>query len=126
MLSDVRNSTSRLPIYLAVFLSLTQNQSGLKVIILENSNNMQNSERVILVLTSKLLARRWRVCNSSSPEQFAKTSNEEAWRERTLEFLSNAHTIGGISELSFETVTSDYSVSSSSLITPASLELKYS
>ncbi|KIM39778.1 hypothetical protein M413DRAFT_446700 [Hebeloma cylindrosporum] len=61
------------------------------------------------VLTSKLLARRWRVCNSSSPEPFAKTSDEEAWREQTLELLSNVHTIGGISELSFETVTSDYS-----------------
>jgi predicted alternative tryptophan synthase beta-subunit len=63
------------------------------------------------VLTSKLLARRWRVCNPSLPQQFSEARDEEAWRERTLELLSNAHTIGGISELSFEKVTSDYSVS---------------
>ncbi|KDR76312.1 hypothetical protein GALMADRAFT_247681 [Galerina marginata CBS 339.88] len=61
------------------------------------------------VVNSKLLARRWRACNPTSPEPFAKTGDEDAWRERTLELLSKAHTIGGIAELSFEIVDSKYS-----------------
>ncbi|KAF8962773.1 hypothetical protein BDZ97DRAFT_2020814, partial [Flammula alnicola] len=56
------------------------------------------------VLNSKILARRWRACNPTSPEHFTKTGDEEAWRERSLELLSKAHTIGGIADLSFEVV----------------------
>lgn len=62
------------------------------------------------VLNDKLLARRWRLYNQRSPEQFRNSENEEHWRESIFELLSKAHTIGGFAELSFEVVGSKYSV----------------
>ncbi|CAA7267135.1 unnamed protein product [Cyclocybe aegerita] len=61
------------------------------------------------VLNSKQMARRWRTCNALSPGPFPKTGDEDTWREQTLELLSQAHTIGGFAELSFEIVDSTYS-----------------
>ncbi|KAF8199564.1 hypothetical protein BJ912DRAFT_1020162 [Pholiota molesta] len=61
------------------------------------------------VLNDKLLARRWRLSNQRSPEQFTNSENEDRWRESIFELLSEAHTIGGFAELSFEVVESKYS-----------------
>jgi hypothetical protein len=61
-------------------------------------------------LNDKLLARRWRLSNQRSPEQFTNSENEDRWRESIFELLSEAHTIGGFAELSFEVVESKYSV----------------
>ena len=56
------------------------------------------------------MARRWRDCNPSSPEPFDKSDDEDLWRDKTLELLSKAHTIGGIADFMLETVESNYSV----------------
>lgn len=63
------------------------------------------------VVNEKILARRWRACNTMSPEPFTDTAAEENWRERVLDLLSKAHTIGGISDPSLEVVESKHSVS---------------
>ncbi|PPQ67521.1 hypothetical protein CVT25_006062 [Psilocybe cyanescens] len=63
----------------------------------------------IPVLNSKHLARRWRTCNSQSPEPFEKIDDEDVWRERTLSLLSKGHTMGGMTEITFEGVESKYS-----------------
>ena len=57
------------------------------------------------------MARRWRDCNPASPEPFEKSDDEDLWRDKTLELLSKAHTIGGIADFTLETVESNYSVS---------------
>ncbi|KAJ7170607.1 hypothetical protein C8R43DRAFT_56586 [Mycena crocata] len=59
------------------------------------------------VLNSKQFARRWRACNPDSPE-FTQEEDEEEWRIFNLELLSKAHTLGGITELSFDCVESNY------------------
>jgi hypothetical protein len=56
------------------------------------------------------MARRWRDCNPASPEPFEKSDDEDLWRDKTLELLSKAHTIGGIADFTLETVESNYSV----------------
>ena len=56
------------------------------------------------------MARRWRDCNPASPKPFEKSDDEDLWRDNTLELLSKAHTIGGISDFILETVESNYSV----------------
>lgn len=61
-------------------------------------------------MNEKILARRWRACNPRSPELFANSVDEESWREKVLDLLSKAHTIGGIGDPSFEVVESKYSV----------------
>ncbi|KAJ7104220.1 hypothetical protein B0H15DRAFT_809014 [Mycena belliarum] len=60
------------------------------------------------VLNSKQFARRWRACNPDSPSDFAQEDDEEEWRLANLELLAKAHTLGGITELSFECVESNY------------------
>ncbi|RDB25908.1 hypothetical protein Hypma_006495 [Hypsizygus marmoreus] len=60
------------------------------------------------VLTSKQIARRWRDCNNGSPPPFAEAEAEDEWRTATLELLSKAHTLGGIADISFEVVESNY------------------
>lgn len=56
------------------------------------------------------MARRWRDCNPTSPEPFEKSDDEDFWRDKILELLSKAHTIGGIADFTLETVESNYSV----------------
>lgn len=56
------------------------------------------------------MARRWRDCNIASPEPFGKNDDEDLWRDKTLEILSKAHTIGGIVDFTLETGESNYSV----------------
>lgn len=56
------------------------------------------------------MARRWRDCNPASPEPFEESDDEDLWRDKTLELLSKAHTIGGIADFTLETVESRYSV----------------
>lgn len=63
-----------------------------------------------LVLSSQHLSRRWRSNNRLSPEPFMNAAEEDNWRIQILELLSKAHTLGGITELSFEIVESRYSV----------------
>ncbi|KAJ6619682.1 hypothetical protein B0H10DRAFT_2024428 [Mycena sp. CBHHK59/15] len=60
------------------------------------------------VLNSKQFARRWRSCNPTSTVEFAKEENEEEWRTVNLELLAKSHTLGGITELSFDCVESNY------------------
>jgi hypothetical protein len=62
------------------------------------------------------MARRWRDCNSASPETFEKSDDEDLWRDKTLDLLSKAHTIGGIADFTLETVESNYSVRTAALI----------
>jgi len=59
------------------------------------------------VLAGKQLARRWRSLNQFAPEPMS--TPEDAWREQTLQVIADAHTIGGIAELSFQVVESQYS-----------------
>ena len=56
------------------------------------------------------MARRWRDCNPASPEPFEESDAEDLWRDKTLELLSKAHTIGGIADFTLETIESKYSV----------------
>lgn len=60
------------------------------------------------LLSSQQFARRWRQCNPTHPEPLSE-DDEEAWREHNLELISNIHTVGGISEVSFEIASSKYS-----------------
>lgn len=62
------------------------------------------------VLTSNQIARRWRDCNRASTPLYAE-DEEDAWRTTTLKLISTAHTLGGITDISFEVVESKYSVS---------------
>ncbi|KAI5982267.1 hypothetical protein EDD15DRAFT_2325177 [Pisolithus albus] len=54
------------------------------------------------VLNSNQFARRWRECNERISSPFPDDDAEEAWRTRNLEMLSRAHTLGTVSDLSFE------------------------
>ncbi|KAJ7903590.1 hypothetical protein B0H14DRAFT_2665520 [Mycena olivaceomarginata] len=60
------------------------------------------------VLNSKQFARRWRACNLLSTPEFSREEDEEEWRISTLELLSKAHTLGGVEELTFDVVESNY------------------
>ncbi|KAJ7707781.1 hypothetical protein B0H17DRAFT_531770 [Mycena rosella] len=60
------------------------------------------------VLNSKQFARRWRACNPDTAVEFAREDDEEEWRLLNFELLSKAHTLGGITELSFDCVESNY------------------
>ncbi|KAF8206505.1 hypothetical protein K438DRAFT_1963533 [Mycena galopus ATCC 62051] len=60
------------------------------------------------VLNSKQFARRWRACNSINAPEFSREEDEEEWRISTLELLSKAHTLGGVEELTFDVVESNY------------------
>ncbi|KAF5327906.1 hypothetical protein D9619_004909 [Psilocybe cf. subviscida] len=61
------------------------------------------------VVSSKTMARRWRNFNPNAAEYSEVSIEENAWRKRVSELLSEAHTIGGIVDLDFEVVDSDYS-----------------
>jgi hypothetical protein len=69
-----------------------------------------SSISIYIVLNSNQFARRWRDIQSTSAPPLLEGKEEEAWRERTLELLSRAHTIGGIEDASFEIVQSTYAV----------------
>ncbi|CCM04295.1 uncharacterized protein FIBRA_06466 [Fibroporia radiculosa] len=58
------------------------------------------------VLTSNRIARRWRDHN---PECLEGPTAEEEWRTSVVKLLSSVHTLGGIMDLSFEVVESQYS-----------------
>ncbi|KAI6155021.1 hypothetical protein BKA82DRAFT_306865 [Pisolithus tinctorius] len=58
------------------------------------------------VLNSKQFARRWRECNRRISSPLLDDDAEEAWRTRNLDLLSRAHTLGGVSDVSFEPVES--------------------
>ncbi|KAF7312332.1 hypothetical protein MIND_00246300 [Mycena indigotica] len=60
------------------------------------------------VLNSKQFARRWRACNPDSSPDFSRDEDEEDWRVATQTLLAKAHTLGGLSELSFDCVESNY------------------
>ncbi|KAJ7494666.1 hypothetical protein B0H11DRAFT_2002913 [Mycena galericulata] len=60
------------------------------------------------VLNSKQFARRWRACNPDSASDFPREEDEEEWRIYNLELLAKAHTLGGMDELSFDCVESNY------------------
>ena len=59
------------------------------------------------VVTSNRIARRWRECNPgvSSPLLLSEEEEDE-WREQALELLAAAHSLGGVVDLTFETVES--------------------
>ena len=65
------------------------------------------------VLSNKQFARRWRGCNNRTDSPPLDEDEEEAWRTRSLELLSSAHTLGGMLDLSFEVVESNLGVLSS-------------
>ncbi|KAF9048705.1 hypothetical protein BJ165DRAFT_1526130 [Panaeolus papilionaceus] len=60
-------------------------------------------------LNSTQLARRWRKCNPDSPQQHNNDTAEEIWREQILDLLLKIHTIGAITDASFESVQTNYS-----------------
>ncbi|KAJ7637701.1 hypothetical protein DFH06DRAFT_1433105 [Mycena polygramma] len=60
------------------------------------------------VLNSKQFARRWRACNPDSAADFDQEDDEEQWRIGNLELLSKAHTLGGMADLGFDVVESNY------------------
>ncbi|KAJ7931451.1 hypothetical protein B0H13DRAFT_1701997 [Mycena leptocephala] len=60
------------------------------------------------VLNSKQFARRWRACNPDNAGDLAREDDEEEWRINNLELLAKAHTIGGIADLGFDVVESNY------------------
>jgi hypothetical protein len=59
-------------------------------------------------LTSKQFARRWRNCNRIDQSLL---EDEELWRKQILDLLTKVHTLGGIKDLAFERVESNFSVS---------------
>ncbi|KAK0485166.1 hypothetical protein IW261DRAFT_884949 [Armillaria novae-zelandiae] len=62
------------------------------------------------VLSGSQFARRWREVNGlESISSSGSMVDEEEWRAHTLELLSNAHSLGGITDLSFEVVESNFS-----------------
>lgn len=63
------------------------------------------------MLNSKQFARRWRACNPDNAGDLAREDDEEEWRINNLELLAKAHTIGGIADLGFDVVESNYAVS---------------
>ncbi|KAI6042979.1 hypothetical protein EDC04DRAFT_2563379, partial [Pisolithus marmoratus] len=58
------------------------------------------------VLNSKQFARRWRECNERISSSVLDDDAEEVWRTRNLDILSRSHTLGSVSDLSFELVES--------------------
>lgn len=70
---------------------------------------------ISVVLSGKVMARRWRNLNPNATEYSQVTIEENTWRKRVFELLSEAHTIGGIVDLDFEVIDSEYSVRQSFL-----------
>lgn len=63
------------------------------------------------MLTSKQIARRWRDCNPLNVTTAQSDEEEDAWRLDILSLLGKVHTLGGIADMSFEVVESNYAVS---------------
>ncbi|ESK89030.1 hypothetical protein Moror_13111 [Moniliophthora roreri MCA 2997] len=98
--SGTRNSTST-P-YLFKFWSSTIDISCLVVITDTKSVWAE-------VLSSNQFARRWRACNGLEADHSIPGDEEEEWRINTLKTLANAHTLGGVTDITFEVVDSRYS-----------------
>lgn len=60
------------------------------------------------VLTSNQFSRRWRHCNPDSPPLFPLDERENSWRTTSLEHLSKIHSLGAISDFTFDIVESNY------------------
>ncbi|KAL4072583.1 hypothetical protein V8B97DRAFT_1870277, partial [Scleroderma yunnanense] len=60
------------------------------------------------VLSSNQFARRWRECNKRISPLHLDEEEEVVWRTRNLDILSSAHTLGAISDFSFEVVDSKF------------------
>ncbi|KAJ7284915.1 hypothetical protein C8J57DRAFT_1170078 [Mycena rebaudengoi] len=61
------------------------------------------------VLNGKQFARRWRSCNpTAAAADSLEEEDEEEWRIYNLELLAKSHTLGGVTELSFDCVESNY------------------
>lgn len=86
-----------------------RNLFGWKVVSHAGPRAFTNSTEA--VMSSSQFARRWRRCNNVSPI-FLSEMEEDAWRITMLELLSKAHTLGGITDLSFAVSESHYAVSS--------------
>ncbi|KAI0833212.1 hypothetical protein BC628DRAFT_1485355 [Trametes gibbosa] len=61
------------------------------------------------VLSSRQLARRWRDCNPQDVTEDLSHNDEESWRLKSLEFVTTLHSLGGVANLTFEQVKSNYS-----------------
>ncbi|KAI0368731.1 hypothetical protein BV20DRAFT_1021921 [Pilatotrama ljubarskyi] len=61
------------------------------------------------VLSSNQIARRWRDCNPQHHAELSSQDEEESWRANCLEYLTTIHSLGGIADLAFEVVKSNYS-----------------
>ncbi|KAL7279030.1 hypothetical protein ACG7TL_006863 [Trametes sanguinea] len=61
------------------------------------------------VLSSHQIARRWRDCNQQHTLDSLTADEEDEWRVKCLEFLSEIHSIGGVADLTFELVKSSHS-----------------
>jgi len=61
------------------------------------------------VLSSKQFAHRWRLCNRVPDQGEPDLMDEDSCRTTNLEFLAKVHTLGGIADMSFHVVESDYS-----------------
>jgi hypothetical protein len=69
------------------------------------------------VLNGKQFARRWRSCNpTAAAADSLEEEDEEEWRIYNLELLAKSHTLGGVAELSFDCVESNYAVGSTSSV----------
>lgn len=66
------------------------------------------------MLTSNLIARRWRACNHADESMVGsiEEEGEEAWRLKVIESIAKLHTPGtlGLEDISFEIIESNYSV----------------
>ena len=62
--------------------------------------------RLSLVLSGNAFARRWLDCNASQSRTAADEERETEWRKKLLALLTDVHSIGGISDLSFDVVSS--------------------
>ncbi|KAF4596531.1 hypothetical protein EYR38_007918 [Pleurotus pulmonarius] len=99
----VKVDNSKSTPYLLKFYSAPDN---LSCILLVTDTKSVWSE----VLSSKELARRWRINNPiTAAPPYDVLKDEQSWRTSCHELLSQAHTLGGIAELSFEVVDSNYS-----------------
>lgn len=72
------------------------------------------------VLTSNQFSRRWRHCNPDSPPLFPLDERENSWRTTSLEHLSKIHSLGAISDFTFDIVESNYAVSCASTMSSLS------
>lgn len=62
------------------------------------------------VLSSRQISRRWRDCNPQRTPEPTGEQSEDDWRMQIVRFLTDVHSLGGIMELNFEVVPSQYAV----------------